>query len=165
MTPALRQKVILRDMELAEDAGVVFCCPVPGCDFEFVLGAEDPNIEVDHEVPLSKGGTDDEENLRCYCRSCNRSKSCYREANPNRKTVARKVLCACGRFFYMSDFDYAVSIDLVKTASASCEACAPLLPDERPPPREPRKARKPKPGRELPEGFEPARATFRKLGL
>ena len=50
----------------------------------------------------------------------------------------------------MSDFDYAVNIDLVKTASASCEECAPR--------EEPKHAG-------LPEGFGPARATFKKLGL
>ena len=32
------------------------------------------NIEIDHIVPISKGGTGDEDNLQCLCRTCNRKK-------------------------------------------------------------------------------------------
>jgi len=31
-------------------------------------------IEIDHVIPLSKGGENTEENLVCSCRKCNRSK-------------------------------------------------------------------------------------------
>lgn len=33
------------------------------------------NFEVDHIVPVSKGGTDDDDNLACACRDCNAHKS------------------------------------------------------------------------------------------
>ncbi len=32
-------------------------------------------MTVDHIMPLSKGGTDDVENLQCTCKMCNRLKS------------------------------------------------------------------------------------------
>lgn len=32
-------------------------------------------MTVDHIIPLSKGGTDDTENLQCTCKMCNRLKS------------------------------------------------------------------------------------------
>lgn len=53
----LRQKIIERD-----GFRCVYC------------GDEDGPFEVDHKVPVSKGGTDDEENLCCACQDCNRSK-------------------------------------------------------------------------------------------
>ena len=37
-------------------------------------GCEDGPWEVDHRVPLARGGSDDEENLVAACRRCNRSK-------------------------------------------------------------------------------------------
>lgn len=33
------------------------------------------HMTVDHVIPLSKGGTNDEENLRCACKMCNRIKN------------------------------------------------------------------------------------------
>ena len=33
------------------------------------------SLEIDHVVPVSKGGSDDESNLACSCRNCNRSKN------------------------------------------------------------------------------------------
>ena len=33
-----------------------------------------PAVEVDHIIPRSQGGTDDESNLRATCRLCNRSR-------------------------------------------------------------------------------------------
>lgn len=32
-------------------------------------------MEVDHKVPLSKGGTDDPDNLQCLCVECHERKS------------------------------------------------------------------------------------------
>lgn len=56
---ALRYKIFRRDK---------FCCQ--GC------GARAPEveIEVDHKIPVSKGGTDEESNLVTLCRDCNRGK-------------------------------------------------------------------------------------------
>lgn len=31
-------------------------------------------MTIDHVIPLSKGGTNDEENLRCACKRCNKFK-------------------------------------------------------------------------------------------
>lgn len=32
------------------------------------------HMTIDHIIPLSKGGTNDEENIRCSCKMCNRLK-------------------------------------------------------------------------------------------
>jgi hypothetical protein len=37
------------------------------------LGTE--NLEIDHIIPLSKGGRHDEDNFQVLCRTCNRKKS------------------------------------------------------------------------------------------
>ena len=44
------------------------CCVVCG-------SAE--NLEIDHIIPVSRGGTNDRENLQLLCRTCNRSKWAY----------------------------------------------------------------------------------------
>ena len=33
------------------------------------------NLEIDHDIPVSRGGEHDESNLICLCRTCNRKKS------------------------------------------------------------------------------------------
>ena len=38
-------------------------------------GSTDEPLEVDHLFPVAKGGTDDDSNLVCSCKPCNRSKS------------------------------------------------------------------------------------------
>lgn len=38
-------------------------------------GRIDPNFEVDHKIPLSKGGKDEVDNMQILCRACNRIKS------------------------------------------------------------------------------------------
>lgn len=41
-------------------------------------GMMDPRApEVDHIIPESRGGSDNESNLRCVCRACNRKKSSF----------------------------------------------------------------------------------------
>lgn len=45
--------------------------------FQCVLcgsSGSEANLEVDHIIPISKGGTDDISNLRCLCFKCNRGK-------------------------------------------------------------------------------------------
>lgn len=131
MKASLRKQVITRDSELAESRYIPFVCPL--CVFEFVFGAEDPNIEVDHKVPVSAGGTDDPENLQAVCRSCNRSKNNSAAPVSNRKSVKRVVICSCGQRFFIKDFDYHVNIDLVQTNALFCIGCGGEDHDEAPP--------------------------------
>lgn len=42
-------------------------------------------VEIDHIVPISKGGTGEEENLQALCRSCNRKKRQSAEPKPPQK--------------------------------------------------------------------------------
>jgi HNH endonuclease len=156
----LRTQVIESDARAAEDAGAPFACP--HCSFEFSLGLKDPNIEVDHKTPVSAGGTNDLENLQSTCRSCNRSKNCYAEADPNRMGVARKVICACGKPFYLSDSSYANCLMLIKEKLLPCLECRTAIsPQPQPAPKRKRSL----PGAGLPEGFEPAKSTFKKEGI
>ena len=54
---------IVRDRILARDGNK--CCRCGGCD----------HLEIDHIIPLSKGGRHDEDNFQTLCRTCNRQKS------------------------------------------------------------------------------------------
>lgn len=49
------------------DAGVEYRCVHPGC-------LECTNLEIDHRIPLSRGGSDDLDNLQFMCGGHNRSK-------------------------------------------------------------------------------------------
>jgi 5-methylcytosine-specific restriction endonuclease McrA len=40
-----------------------------------VLCGSTIDLEYDHDIPFSKGGSNSEENIRLLCRRCNRSKS------------------------------------------------------------------------------------------
>ena len=55
---------VLRSKIFARDNGVCAYC---GCQPE--------NLELDHILPISKGGTHDESNLATACVPCNRSKN------------------------------------------------------------------------------------------
>jgi hypothetical protein len=156
-----RMEVVCRDQAEAKRLGKAFTCP--RCAFEFVLGRSDPNIEVDHVVAVTQGGTDDLDNLRVWCRSCNRSKNCRADANEEREAVARKVRCACGKHFFVGDIEYALNRELVAHGSWPCPACSALPVRERVEKRQ-KRARAPAESR-LPEGFQPARATLKKAGL
>ena len=57
---SLRHKILKRDRYTCQACGA---------------RAPDVELEVDHKVPISKGGTDDELNLITLCRDCNRGKS------------------------------------------------------------------------------------------
>ncbi|OWJ96941.1 hypothetical protein B6S59_05690 [Pseudomonas sp. A46] len=62
MTPQLREKIKKRDKNTCQQCGVSV--------------TEEPNllIEVDHVIPISKGGTTTEDNLQALCWRCNRKK-------------------------------------------------------------------------------------------
>ena len=60
ISKALRYKILKRDR---------FTCQACGAR------APDVELEVDHIIPVSKGGTDDESNLTTLCKACNRGKS------------------------------------------------------------------------------------------
>ncbi len=54
---------IVRDRILKRDGHK--CCRCPSTE----------NLEIDHIIPLSKGGRHDEDNFQTLCRTCNRKKS------------------------------------------------------------------------------------------
>ncbi len=56
---ALRYKILRRDRNTCQACGA---------------RAPDVEVEVDHKIPVSKGGTDDEKNLVTKCKDCNRGK-------------------------------------------------------------------------------------------
>ena len=60
LPPALRTKILKRDRSTCQACGA---------------RAPEVELEVDHIIPVSKGGTDDEKNLTTKCRDCNRGKS------------------------------------------------------------------------------------------
>ena len=47
----------------------------PLCRDCLEYGLERPSQEVDHIVPLSKGGTDDDRNIRCLCKPCHAART------------------------------------------------------------------------------------------
>ena len=55
----LRTKILKRDRHTCQACGV---------------RAPEVEVEVDHKIPVSKGGTDNESNLVTLCRDCNRGK-------------------------------------------------------------------------------------------
>jgi len=60
LPPALRYKILKRDRNTCQSCGA---------------RAPDVELEVDHKIPVSKGGTDEEDNLITKCVACNRGKS------------------------------------------------------------------------------------------
>ena len=56
----LRYKILKRDRFTCQSCGA---------------RAPEVELEVDHKIPVSKGGTDDESNLITKCKDCNRGKS------------------------------------------------------------------------------------------
>ncbi len=56
---SLRYKILKRDRHTCRSCGA---------------RAPDVELEVDHKIPVSKGGTDDESNLITKCKDCNRGK-------------------------------------------------------------------------------------------
>ena len=69
MAPSLRRKIYERD------GGVCCKCKEPTRFFKSLydspFGDQPKAGSVDHIIPVSKGGTNDESNLRWMCRSCN----------------------------------------------------------------------------------------------
>jgi hypothetical protein len=62
MTPQLREKIKKRDKDTCQQCGVSV--------------RDEPNllIEIDHVIPISKGGATTEDNLQALCWRCNRTK-------------------------------------------------------------------------------------------
>ena len=60
LPPALRYKILKRDRNTCQSCGA---------------RAPEVELEVDHKIPVSKGGTDEEDNLITKCVACNRGKS------------------------------------------------------------------------------------------
>lgn len=62
MTPLLREKIKKRDGNTCQQCGISV--------------RDEPNllIEIDHIIPISKGGTTVEDNLQALCWRCNRTK-------------------------------------------------------------------------------------------
>lgn len=62
MTPQLREKIKKRDKNTCQQCGISV--------------RDEPNllIEIDHVIPISKGGTTIEDNLQALCWRCNRTK-------------------------------------------------------------------------------------------
>jgi 5-methylcytosine-specific restriction endonuclease McrA len=71
--PGLRFDVLVRDK---------FRCRACG------VGAKEARLEIDHIIPVSKGGLTTLKNLQVLCRSCNRGKSAKLRAV---KAVANKL--------------------------------------------------------------------------
>ncbi len=59
LPPALRYKILKRDRRTCQSCGA---------------RAPEVELEVDHKIPVSKGGLDDESNLITKCKDCNRGK-------------------------------------------------------------------------------------------
>ena len=59
--PSLRFEIFKRDS---------YCCQMCGA-----TAKEGANLEIDHIHPVSKGGTNDADNLQVLCRDCNAGKS------------------------------------------------------------------------------------------
>jgi len=52
-------------------------------------GNSEESLEVDHIIPISKGGTDELFNLRTLCKTCNREKSDLIHSNTNKISIDR----------------------------------------------------------------------------
>lgn len=59
LSPKLRAKILKRDRNTCMSCGA---------------RAPDVELEVDHIIPVSRGGSDDPSNLRTTCKECNRGK-------------------------------------------------------------------------------------------
>lgn len=75
MTPQLREKIKKRDKNTCQQCGISV--------------RDEPNllIEIDHIIPISKGGTTTEDNLQALCWRCNRTKGA---------TLSQTINSACG---------------------------------------------------------------------
>ena len=56
ISPSVRHRILKRDRHTCQGCGA---------------RAPDVELEVDHVIPVSKGGTDDDSNLKTLCKECN----------------------------------------------------------------------------------------------
>ena len=54
-------------------------------------GRSGVELEIDHIVPLARGGTDDVKNLITACKDCNRGKGAVRLGEERKETKSRRV--------------------------------------------------------------------------
>ena len=47
------------------------------CNYQCVQCGAKKDLEVDHIIPLSRGGREDEDNMQILCKTCNRKKHNY----------------------------------------------------------------------------------------
>lgn len=73
MNPSLRLRIYERDGNKCQLCGAVTRFFNSLYDSPFRAGGT-VSGSVDHKLPVSKGGTNDESNLRWVCRSCNCSR-------------------------------------------------------------------------------------------
>lgn len=62
-----------RRLLIAEHKATGKPCPECLSPLEYDISLHKKSPEIDHIIPVSRGGTDDRKNLRVICRQCNQS--------------------------------------------------------------------------------------------
>lgn len=83
----------LRKAKLEETGG---CCAYCGAAIPH-FSKRVNTMELQHRIPLSRGGSDDPENLIASCRQCNRAKGDMTEQEFRAATAAREDTSACDK--------------------------------------------------------------------
>jgi len=98
-------------------------------DVDCVFCGSSENLEIDHIVPVSKGGDSEPENLQVLCRSCNRSKrtkSVEQVATPLAQVATQKKVQRSLEIEIEKEIEKEVEIELEK------EVCSELVPSTKP---------------------------------
>lgn len=110
MTSSLRKKILIRDN-----------CT---CQFCGNSKSKEPNLllEIDHKIPLSKGGITSEDNLQVLCWKCNRSKGSKVLGNSNENIVEQnKVTVNISRLSTGENTTYLAKNDFIEAENDSKE--------------------------------------------